>query len=109
MIPRELPGVVIAERKRCGKPRCRCASGQAEDLHGPYFYRYFRQAGRLRKVYVRRADVAEVRRACRQRQERQRQERARAREAHLIITTFRDEARELEHLLRHVKRQRQAR
>lgn len=46
---------------RCGKQNCRCARGQ---LHGPYHYLFWREAGQLRKVYVRRADVAEVRAAC---------------------------------------------
>ncbi len=44
-----LKGVVVAEMKRCGKPSCRCNSGQ---LHGPYHVRYFRERGRLRKRYV---------------------------------------------------------
>lgn len=63
-----LPGVVLPERKRCGKPTCRCASGRDEDLHGPYHYRYWRDdAGRLRKAYVRQADLPTVRAACERR------------------------------------------
>lgn len=30
------------ELMRCGKPTCRCAAGQ---LHGPYWYRYYRKGG----------------------------------------------------------------
>ncbi len=56
-----LPGAVCAQWKRCGKPSCRCASG---DLHGPYFYRFWRAGGRLRKTYVPRADVEQARQAC---------------------------------------------
>ena len=33
-------------------------------LHGPYHYRFWREGGRLRKQYVRMADVAMVRTAC---------------------------------------------
>lgn len=65
MTPGEaLPGAVIAERKRCGKPNCRCASGNPEDLHGPYYYRYYRENGRLRKAYVPKDRVEQVRAAC---------------------------------------------
>jgi hypothetical protein len=60
-LPKMLPGVVCSEWKKCGKPSCRCARGE---LHGPYYYRYWREAGRLRKVYVARRDVVEVMRCC---------------------------------------------
>jgi hypothetical protein len=37
---------VQLERVRCGKPTCkRCP-------HGPYWYGYFREGGRLRSVYI---------------------------------------------------------
>jgi hypothetical protein len=63
-LPKTLPGVVCAQRVRCGKPRCRCARGQAHLA----FYRFWREGGRLRKCYVRRADLAAVRAACAARQ-----------------------------------------
>lgn len=31
---------------------------------GPYFYRFWREGGKLRKVYVRRSEVMEVLRCC---------------------------------------------
>jgi len=37
------------EMVKCGKLACRCASGQ---LHGPYWYAYQKQAGRLKSRYV---------------------------------------------------------
>ncbi|HEX5733359.1 MAG TPA: DUF6788 family protein [Blastocatellia bacterium] len=37
------------EMVRCGKEGCRCARG---DLHGPYRYRYWREAGRIRSKYL---------------------------------------------------------
>ncbi|HEX2023024.1 MAG TPA: DUF6788 family protein [Candidatus Thermoplasmatota archaeon] len=40
---------------RCGKPGCRCASGER---HGPYTYKYWREGKRLRKAYVGRAPGA---------------------------------------------------
>jgi hypothetical protein len=59
-LPKMLPGVVCAQQVRCGKPGCRCARGQG---HLAY-YRFWREGGRLRKRYVRRADLAVVRAAC---------------------------------------------
>ena len=52
-----LPGSLHWERRRCGKPACRCARG---DGHGPYAYRYWYEAGRRRKQYVPRGRVPEV-------------------------------------------------
>jgi hypothetical protein len=72
-----LKGVVRPQWVRCGKPNCRCASGERADLHGPYYYRFWREGGRLRKRYVPRKEVEAVRSACRRRQEEQRAERAR--------------------------------
>jgi hypothetical protein len=69
MLPKTLPGVVCQQWVRCGRPGCRCARGSP---HGPYFYRFWRDGGRLRKQYVRRSDVGRVRAQCQaRRQERQ--------------------------------------
>jgi Family of unknown function (DUF6788) len=56
-----LPGVVLPQRVRCGRPNCRCARGE---LHGPYFYRFWREGGRQRRQYVRRSELEEVRARC---------------------------------------------
>jgi hypothetical protein len=37
------------EMVKCGKLACRCASGL---LHGPYWYAYQKQTGRLKSRYV---------------------------------------------------------
>jgi hypothetical protein len=37
------------ELVKCGKLTCRCAAGQ---LHGPYWYAYQRQTGRVKSWYV---------------------------------------------------------
>jgi hypothetical protein len=37
------------ELVKCGKLTCRCATGQ---LHGPYWYAYQRQVGRVKSWYV---------------------------------------------------------
>lgn len=56
-----LPGSVCAQFIRCGNPRCRCRSGK---LHGPYYYRVWREGARVRKAYVKRPDLEAVRAAC---------------------------------------------
>ena len=56
-----LPGHLLAQRIKCGRPNCRCARGH---LHGPYYYRCWTDNGQRRKVYVRKRDVSAVRAAC---------------------------------------------
>ena len=46
---------------RCGKTGCQCAQGE---LHGPYYYLFWRENGRLRKRYIRIDSVADVVTAC---------------------------------------------
>src|SRR5262245_47492898 len=69
-LPKMLPGVVLYQWVRCGRPGCRCARGRP---HGPYHYRFWREGGRLRKAYVRRADVAAVRARCEARRQARRE------------------------------------
>ncbi|MGD9588727.1 MAG: DUF6788 family protein [Pyrinomonadaceae bacterium] len=47
-------GGVYEQKVRCGRPNCRCASG---DLHRGFFYFIRRVDGRQRKTYIRKADV----------------------------------------------------
>jgi hypothetical protein len=68
-----LPGVVRPQWVRCGRLTCRCARGQP---HGPYFYRFWREGGRLRKQYVRPAELEEVRARCEGRRRARRELRA---------------------------------
>ncbi|MGA7935349.1 MAG: DUF6788 family protein [Kovacikia sp.] len=39
------------ERVRCGKAGCKC-SGTNGELHGPYWYAYWRDGGKLKSRYV---------------------------------------------------------
>jgi hypothetical protein len=50
-------GALCAHWVRCGTHGCRCAD---EDLHGPYCARFWREGERLRKRYVRLADVLAI-------------------------------------------------
>ena len=49
---------LVSHSVRCGKPACRCATGQR---HGPYWYLYWREGRRQRRRYVKRAELAAVR------------------------------------------------
>ena len=60
-LPKKLPSAVCAQYVRCGKSGCKCASGL---LHGPYFYCFWREDGKLKKAYVRKTDVESVREIC---------------------------------------------
>src|SRR5262249_5302566 len=60
-LPKILPGVVRPQWVRCGHPNCRCARGE---LHGPYHYRFWRECGKLRKVYIRPEELEQVRARC---------------------------------------------
>ena len=48
---------LVRHRVRCGKPACRCATGEG---HGPYWFLRWREGGVQRRRYVRQADVAAV-------------------------------------------------
>jgi len=56
-----LPGSICEQFIRCGKLGCHCRTGK---LHGPYYYRIWRAGGEVHKLYVKGADVAQVRRQC---------------------------------------------
>jgi hypothetical protein len=60
-LPKKLPSAVCAQFVRCGKPTCRCALGRP---HGPYFYCFWREGRKLKKAYIKKADVDRVRNLC---------------------------------------------
>ncbi|SEA40458.1 hypothetical protein SAMN04488065_3029 [Haloplanus vescus] len=45
-------GTVVKEKVKCGDNSCKCASGNPQDMHGPYFYRYYRDNGTMKSEYV---------------------------------------------------------
>lgn len=49
---------VCTQFVKCGKPNCKCTSGQ---LHGPYQAAFWKEDGRIRKRYIRLADVEQMR------------------------------------------------
>ena len=84
-----LPGVVCPQMVQCGKVGCKCQRGE---LHGPYYYRFWREDGRLRKEYVPRSQLHIVKAQC-DRRRRQQQETKAARE----------QAREISHQIKQVE------
>jgi hypothetical protein len=58
--PRMVRGSVVTHRRRCGKPNCRCATG--EELHESTVLSYS-EAGRTRFVMLPAGEVAAVRAA----------------------------------------------
>lgn len=84
----DLTGALLPEYKRCGKPNCRCAQGQ---LHGPYYYRRWRDTGGVqRKQYVPRSGADAMRRALDE--ARGRNPMVRLRELKKLIDALDDEA-----------------
>jgi len=57
---RMIRGSFVLLRKKCGKPNCRCATGETH----PTSYLSISEEGRRRMVHVRSADVAVVREAA---------------------------------------------
>lgn len=55
---------VCAQWVRCGRVPCRCAAG---GRHGPYWYLFWREDGRLRKRYVRNAEAEPLQKALAER------------------------------------------
>jgi hypothetical protein len=49
---------VCAQYVKCGKPNCKCSLGQ---FHGPYFAAFWKEDGRIRKRYIKLADVEQMR------------------------------------------------
>ncbi|HET8670704.1 MAG TPA: DUF6788 family protein, partial [Candidatus Saccharimonadales bacterium] len=56
-----LPGAVVAQYMRCGKPNCKCLQGKR---HGPYFVRFWYEGRQRRKKYVKKGEVLAVYQAC---------------------------------------------
>jgi len=72
-LPKDGRGTVAAQYVRCGKSGCRCLR---DALHGPYFYLFWREGGRLRKRYLRAEEVDAARAACAARRARDARRRA---------------------------------
>src|ERR1041384_4468795 len=52
MLPKKT--AICQQFRKCGKAGCKCNSGS---LHGPYFFYFFRENGKLKKSYIRKAEA----------------------------------------------------
>jgi hypothetical protein len=85
---------LVRHRVRCGKAGCRCQRGE---LHGPYAFLYWRDAGgRQRRRYVRKADVAAIAQIVQHRQAADRAARQQTAAAVAALRALRCWLRELE-------------
>lgn len=73
LLPKMVRGTICSQKVRCGKPNCKCASG---DLHGPYFYHFERIGRVLKKRYVKPTELERLRGFVTSRQENERRARA---------------------------------
>ena len=48
---------ICQQFRKCGKAGCKCSVGA---LHGPYFFFFYRENGKLKKSYIRKANAAEL-------------------------------------------------
>jgi hypothetical protein len=88
-LPNTLAGAVCAQyRERNG------------NRYGPYFFRFWREGGRLRKVYVRRGDAPAAAAACRARRDRDARERRAQREGKELMRELLECTRQVEGGLR---------
>jgi hypothetical protein len=56
----EAPGRrLVLQKVRCGKNTCHCAKAGGE-LHGPYWYYYWKKDGRTRSKYIGKSKPVEV-------------------------------------------------
>ncbi|MEN3332044.1 MAG: hypothetical protein V7641_1409 [Blastocatellia bacterium] len=55
MLPKNT--AICQQFRKCGKAGCKCNVGA---LHGPYFFHFYREDGKLKKSYIRKADAAEL-------------------------------------------------
>lgn len=93
VLPKTMPGTVHAQFIRCGKRNCKCSRGEH---HGAYYYHFVRVDGRLRKRYLKPADVEAVRSACQDRQEHKKREIENNKVVWKSLRTLREELRSLQ-------------
>lgn len=97
-VPEPLPGRVYPDFVRCGNPGCHCMKGGAK--HGPYFSRWWREGGRLRRSYVARELVEETRERCAAWHERKARRRRKREEVRALLAEVRAELRQADAALR---------
>jgi hypothetical protein len=55
LLPKKM--AICEQYRKCGKAGCRCINGE---LHGPYYFHFYRVNGQLKKTYIRKADAKDL-------------------------------------------------
>jgi len=84
-LPNTLPGAVCAQWRERGGTR-----------YGPYYFRFWREGGRLHKEYIKREDVDAVREACVRHREEQQERRRNHAELMQMLRQYKATCREVE-------------
>ena len=90
MLPKK--AAICQQFRKCGKPCCKCNAGS---LHGPYFFYFYREDGKQKKKYIRKANAPELWESYSQKRALQKQRAADRRE----FTEFSRELRRLNQFL----------
>lgn len=90
VLPKTMSGTVHVQFVRCGKSNCKCSRGE---LHGAYYYHFVRVGGRLKKRYLKAADVEAMQSACLLRQAAKKSEIENSKQMWNAIRTIREELR----------------
>jgi hypothetical protein len=45
-------GTVVKEKVKCGDDSCKCTSGNQQDMHGAYLYRYYWEDSTMKSEYL---------------------------------------------------------
>jgi hypothetical protein len=57
-----LPGSISEQWNVCGTPGCRCKDPQKPKKHGPYYQLSFTVAGKSSSMFIKKANLLEIRR-----------------------------------------------
>jgi hypothetical protein len=64
-----LPGSISEQWNVCGTPGCRCKDPDNPQKHGPYYQLSFTVAGKSSSMFIKKADLPEVRRRIKRHQQ----------------------------------------
>ena len=64
-----LPGSISEQWNVCGTPGCRCKDPDNPKKHGPYYQLSFTVAGKSSSIFVKKADLPEVRKRIKRHQQ----------------------------------------
>lgn len=95
MLPKTASGAICTQMVRCNHPGCKCM--KLGERHGPYYYFFWREEGKLRKKYVRKQVLPQMEVECAER----RRARRELRESKQTWRALLGQLREIEHQCKH--------